>query len=61
MYTKVQCFQPKGKGYTLYKTVTYHGRGNQRSKPRRSGSAVGGLLVDLVAYGITRAIFSKRW
>ena len=59
MRTKVYSFKPKGKGYNVYATKTYHGKSSCSSSPRRS-SGVGDALIGLAAKGIVRGIFGMK-
>ena len=61
MRTKVYSFKPKGKGYNVYATKTYHGRsGSSGSSRSRRSSGVGDALIGLVAKGIVRGIFGMK-
>ena len=59
MRTKVYSFKPKGKGYTVYATKTYHEKSSRSSSSRRS-SGIGDALIGLVAKGIVRGIFGMK-
>ena len=59
MRTTVYSFKPKGKGYNVYATKTYHGKSSRSSSSRRS-SGVGDALIGLVAKGIVRGIFGMK-
>lgn len=63
MRTKVYSFKPKGKGYNVYVTKTYHGRGSgssSRSSLSRRSGGVGDALIGLAARGIVRGIFGMK-
>ena len=63
MKTKVYSFKPKGKGYDVYVTKTYHGRGSgssARSSSSRRSSGIGDALIGLVAKGIVRGLFGMK-
>ena len=62
MRTKVYSFKPKGKGYTVYATNTYHGKSgiSKRSPHSARSSGVGSILIGMFAKGIIRGIFGKK-
>ena len=62
MRTKVYSFNPKGRGYTVYATKTYHGKpiSSSRSSYSRRSSGVGNILIGVLARGIVRGIFGKK-
>ncbi len=62
MRTKVYSFNPKGKGYTVYATKTYHGKPNSssRSSYSRRSNGVGNILIGMLARGIVRGLFGKK-
>ena len=59
MRNKVYSFQPKGKGYNVYATKTYHGKSSRSSSSRRSGGVVD-ALIGLAAKGIVRGIIGMK-
>ena len=62
MRTKVYSFKPKGKGYTVYATKTYHGRSgsSSSSRSRRSGGAGTNFVSSVLANFIVRGIFGMK-
>ena len=62
MRTKVYSFRPKGKGYTVYATKTYHGKtySSNRSGYSRRSSGVGSILIGMLAKGIVRSLFGRK-
>lgn len=51
---KVYSFKPKGKGYTVYATKTYHGEpdSSNRSCQSRYFNGVDNILIGMLAKGI---------
>ncbi len=62
MRTKVYSFKPKGKGYTVYATKTYHGKPNSSSRSgySRRSSGMGNILIGILARGIVQGIFGQE-
>ena len=63
MRTKVYSFKPKGKGYHVYATKTYHGVRNSSgssSSYRRSGGAGINFVSSVLANFIVRGIFGVK-
>lgn len=62
MRTKVYSFKPKGKGYNVYATKTYHGRSgsSSSSRSRRSGGAGTNFVSSVLANFIVRGIFGMK-
>jgi len=64
MRNKVYTFQPKGKGYNVYATKTYHGKSSRSSGRSSSSSRSSGGVTDFVGGVIGRmiatAIFGKK-
>ena len=63
MRTKVYSFKPKGKGYDVFVTKTYHGSPQRadRSDYRRRSGGMSGILIGMVAKGILSGIFKKKY
>lgn len=59
MRNKVYSFKPKGKGYNVYATRTYHGRSSS-NRSRRSGGAGTNFVSSVLANFIVRGIFGMK-
>ena len=60
MRTKVYSFKPKGKGYRVYATKSYHGKVGTSSTRSRRSSGVGDALIGMVAKGLVRSFFGRK-